>query len=91
LFDIRENGNMGRSTITLRSSINTSVLVIYGGKRLTGIVIRLQSEGDLFLFVGTRRTPCGFTSGLNGRQKKGDQNADDRNDNEKFDKGKSAR
>jgi hypothetical protein len=39
--------------------------------------------------VGAGHSPCGFTSGLNSRQKKRDQYSDDRNHYKKFDEGKT--
>jgi hypothetical protein len=42
--------------------------------------------------AAARHLPCGFAGGLDCGQKKGDQHADDGNDDEKFDKreGKAA-
>jgi len=45
---------------------------------------------DLFQIVRALHSASSFTRRLNGRQKKGDQNSNDRNYNQKFNKGKGS-
>jgi len=52
-------------------------------------MINHASQRELLEVVGALHSPCGFAGGLNGRQKKGDQNTDDRDDDEKFNKSKT--
>jgi hypothetical protein len=44
----------------------------------------VDADTHLLEMVLALHSPCGFTSGLNGRQQESDQNADDRNNNKKF-------
>jgi len=52
---------------------------------ISGIVKIVNSQSHLFEMVGTLHPPCGFACCLNGRQKKGDEHSDNRNDDKKFD------
>jgi hypothetical protein len=49
----------------------------------------VDTQPYLFKVVGALYLHCGFAGSLHGRQQKGDQHSDNRNDNEKFDKSKS--
>jgi hypothetical protein len=40
--------------------------------------------------VGTLHSSCGFAGNLNGGQEKGDEHADDGNDDEKFDESETS-
>jgi hypothetical protein len=53
------------------------------------IVIIVESKPVLFEVICTTHSSSGFAGCLDGRQEKGDEHSDNRNDNEKFDKGKS--
>jgi hypothetical protein len=44
----------------------------------------VDSKSELSEIVGAGHSPCGFAGCLNGGQKKGDEHADDGNDDEKF-------
>jgi hypothetical protein len=55
------------------------------------IVVIVKRQRPLLDMVGTLHSPRRFTSRLNGRQKKGDQNADDRNNDKKFDERKASK
>jgi hypothetical protein len=54
-----------------------------------GIVIGMQCQRNLLEIVGALHPSSRFASGLNGGQQECDQNSDDRNNNEKFNEGKS--
>ena len=58
---------------------------------LAGIVIVMHSQTDLFKVVAALHPPGGFTSRLNRRQKKANQNPNDRNKNQQFDLRKTAK
>lgn len=49
-----------------------------------GIVKIMDADADLFQLAGTLHTPCRFACRLDRREKKGDKNADNRNDYEQF-------
>ena len=50
------------------------------------VVKVVNRKPDLLEVIGTLHPPGGFPSGLNGRKQESDQNADDRNDYQKFNK-----
>jgi hypothetical protein len=52
-------------------------------------VVVLDGQPELFQVVRALHTTGGFASGLNGREKQTDQNTDDRDDDQKFDKGEA--
>jgi len=54
-----------------------------------GIVIVVQCQSKLPQMILTSHPPCRFTSCLNCRQKKSDQNTDDRNNDEEFNQSKT--
>lgn len=54
-------------------------------KRLVGVVVVVQGKGKLPDLVRALHPASRFTSRLNGRKQKGDQNPDDRNNDEEFD------
>ncbi|GHT17996.1 hypothetical protein FACS1894189_5020 [Planctomycetales bacterium] len=49
----------------------------------------MDCESDLFEIVLALQTPCCFSGGLHRWQKKGNENANDGDDDKKFDKGKT--
>jgi len=51
------------------------------------IVVIMKSQDDLLLLVRTSHSSGGFACRLDGRQQKSDEHSDNRNDDEKFDKG----
>jgi hypothetical protein len=59
------------------------------GKVFIGIMECMQCEADLLEFVGTTHPPGCFPGRLNGWEKESDQNANDRDDDEKLDKRKA--
>jgi len=60
------------------------------GQHTLRIMVIMDRQSDLFEIVGTLHSPCRFSRGLNGRQKKSNQDTDDRDDDKKFNKGKTA-
>ena len=59
------------------------------GKSSPGIVEVVNSDTNLLEVIGTLHTPCRFPGRLNRRQKKGNQNTNDGNNDQKFHQGKS--
>jgi hypothetical protein len=55
-----------------------------------GIVIGMTREGKLLQLVGALHPPCGFSGGLHRWQKKGNKNADDGDDDKKFDESETS-
>jgi hypothetical protein len=49
----------------------------------------MHCQPDLFQVIGALHTASGFTGGLHCGQKQGNQNADDGDDDEKFDEGET--
>jgi len=49
----------------------------------------MESKRELFQLVIALHTSCDFSCRLNGRQKDGNQYANDRNDDEKFHQGET--
>ena len=54
------------------------------------VMVVLEAEPKLLEVVRALHTTSGFTRRLNGGKKQADQNADDRDDDQQFDEGKSA-
>jgi hypothetical protein len=54
-----------------------------------GTFVVVDSQPDLLEVVGATRSPGCLTSLLHGRQEQAHQNADDGNDDEKFNEGKA--
>ena len=50
-------------------------------------MIRVKCQTELFQMVRTLHSPGRFAGRLHGRQQKGDQNPDDRNNDQKFNEG----
>ena len=48
-------------------------------------MVHLEGEPELLEMIGALRSPCSFSSHLNGGQQQGHQNTDDRDDDEQFD------
>jgi len=46
----------------------------------------MDGKPHLFEMIGALHPPCGFPGSLNRRQKQGNQHADNRNDDQQFDK-----
>ena len=60
-----------------------------GRKETLGLFVVQASERKLFEIVGALQTPGRLTRRLHSRQQQRDQDADDRNDHEQFDQGKT--
>ena len=58
-------------------------------KLLVRIVTVMHGECNLLKIIGTVHSPCGFASSLDGGQQKSDQDANNGNDDKKFDKSES--
>ena len=58
-------------------------------QRLVDVVIVLKTEPELFQVVGALHTSSRLTRRLNGGKKQTNQNADDGNDNQKFNQGET--
>ena len=61
-----------------------------GGENAVGAVVGHQRQSQLLEIVAALRPPGGLPSGLNGRQQQRDQNADDGDDHQQLDQGKTA-
>jgi hypothetical protein len=55
-----------------------------------GVVVVVQRKSYLLHIVAALHSSCGFTRGLHSGQKQRNENADDGNDYEKFNEGKTS-
>ena len=75
LFMVRQDQSERRHTVATQ---------VQRWQTFLGVVKILNGKAVLLEMRAALHTPGGFPGGLNGRQKKGDQRADDRDDHKKF-------
>ena len=74
-----------------KSSFSVRPYVNVGRRQSSSCVVKIvDRETELFQVIGTLSSSGCLPCGLNRRQKKSDQDTNDRNDDEKFDKGEAA-
>jgi len=103
LFDLGKNGCRPRCTladILLISGLvcrsasarigAPNVLTFTARKEIVRTVMCMYGESQLFEIIAALHSSCGFACCLYGRQQKGDEHADDGDDDEEFDEGECA-
>src|SRR4029077_13329978 len=87
LLDERQNARMPRTAD--RRALRVDPLVLGRGKDQVDVVKVVDGERELANIVGALRSPGRLASCLDSRQQQRDQDANNGNDNEQLDQGKS--